>query len=567
MRASVSVLDVRTGRVIGEFERRDTPSRIDRLADSITFSLVRELSHTPQIGSVRLSALGTNSLGALKAFLQGEQYFRRSAWDSAEFWYEKALAIDSEFALANASMGEAYGWSHTNGDSLSVLYSLRAAQHNRGLAPRDSLLIVAESLAVALDQPGGDPHDLQHRRRMMAAAELAAQRYPDDPYVLYRLGDLRYHYAYGKELGLSIEKLIEAFDRAIAADSTFTPSYIHAIQLAYRLGGTEGGRRYLHRYIAQNPRDLDAEVARLVDRLTDPKQAGSGETAKRLAGASNDLLDRAAIALIVWPDSGQTAVRLDQMLSPSRRSEYARDADTTFQQFRVSRGLLFRGRAREAFAKTNAMSWQQGAIAYLGGYSPTEARQLFQAQVREKRGCPLCFYDYWASRSDVASLEWAQRMLDSAFRIRPDTIANMRRVFAAAYGQAYLALARHDSAAALRTLQALPDSLCATCYSYALTQAQLLEAQHRDREALEILSRPGLGASVYQTAMLLERARVAERLGERAIAVDGYLYVANAWAPGDPIFQPYVKEARAALKRLGGEGAPGLLANNPSGSR
>ena len=84
-----------------------------------------------------------------------------------------------------------------------------------------------------------------------------------------------------------------------------------------------------------------------------------------------------------------------------------------------------------------------------------------------------------------------------------------------------------------------------------------------DREALIVLSKTGLGASLYQNAMTLERARVAERLGERAIAIDGYLWIANAWAPGDSVFQPYVKEARAALKRMNAEGAAGLLVSGP----
>ena len=34
---------------------------------------------------------------------------------------------------------------------------------------------------------------------------------------------------------------------------------------------------------------------------------------------------------------------------------------------------------------------------------------------------------------------------------------------------------------------------------------------------------------------------------------DGYAFVAESWQHGDPFFQQYVSEARAALKRLSGE--------------
>ena len=54
----------------------------------------------------------------------------------------------------------------------------------------------------------------------------------------------------------------------------------------------------------------------------------------------------------------------------------------------------------------------------------------------------------------------------------------------------------------------------------------------------------------------LERARVNERLGNRANALAGYSFVAAVWMHADPELQPYVAEARAALKRLSTEPRP-----------
>lgn len=51
----------------------------------------------------------------------------------------------------------------------------------------------------------------------------------------------------------------------------------------------------------------------------------------------------------------------------------------------------------------------------------------------------------------------------------------------------------------------------------------------------------------------LERARVAERLGDREKAARDYQYVADVWRHADPELQPYVTEAREGLTRVAGE--------------
>ena len=51
----------------------------------------------------------------------------------------------------------------------------------------------------------------------------------------------------------------------------------------------------------------------------------------------------------------------------------------------------------------------------------------------------------------------------------------------------------------------------------------------------------------------LERARVAERLGEREMAARDYQYVMGVWRHADPQLQPYVAEAREGLMRVSGE--------------
>ena len=48
----------------------------------------------------------------------------------------------------------------------------------------------------------------------------------------------------------------------------------------------------------------------------------------------------------------------------------------------------------------------------------------------------------------------------------------------------------------------------------------------------------------------LERARLAEKMGERAVALREYRLVREAWREPDAVLMPYVREAEAGLERL-----------------
>jgi hypothetical protein len=51
----------------------------------------------------------------------------------------------------------------------------------------------------------------------------------------------------------------------------------------------------------------------------------------------------------------------------------------------------------------------------------------------------------------------------------------------------------------------------------------------------------------------LNRARVAERLGDRERAADLYQYVVDAWRHSDPELRSHVAAARDGLERLAAE--------------
>jgi hypothetical protein len=161
---------------------------------------------------------------------------------------------------------------------------------------------------------------------------------------------------------------------------------------------------------------------------------------------------------------------------------------------------------------------------------------------------------WWVGRRDTTSLALFQRrMREAAGRGGP--AANVRRAqyfYGAAGG--YLALARADTASAIRHFAALPDSVyCAlvSCTQEKLTAAVLLAARGEDRAAAAILDQwvpqNNGGLAVYG---LLIRARIAERLGDLPTARRAYRHVADSWRHADPELAKYVAEAQAGLARL-----------------
>ena len=305
VRLTVTALDVAEQRPLAELELRDAADRMDRLTDSLTVRLLRELGRTRRIEVFRTTSLGSTSLPALKAFLQGEQWFRRAAWDSALAYYEHAIALDSTFPLALRRAGQVLGWQRSAFDPLSLRLKLRAGALNHGLAPRDSLLVTSDSLhsTVFATMPLVDWSVV---RRAHAVAQELTSRYPDDVESWYTLGEARYHF--GSRVGSSPRQALEAFDRAIALDSSFAPAYIHPVELALWLEGPEAARRYARTYLALGPTGVSASGMELIGQVLEAGDTQPQRVRNLLREASPDVLDDALAAFRHFMDPGETAV-------------------------------------------------------------------------------------------------------------------------------------------------------------------------------------------------------------------------------------------------------------------
>jgi hypothetical protein len=165
-------------------------------------------------------------------------------------------------------------------------------------------------------------------------------------------------------------------------------------------------------------------------------------------------------------------------------------------------------------------------------------------------------YGFWAKDGDTAAIQTYLKVYAPSTRVRSDVEILRRRAKAAA-GRAFLALARRDTASALRQFRTMKDTVDECWYDNRIGFVQVLIAAKRYEEAATQLERRWPGTSgcddgFSDVMWTLDRARVFDRLGRRREAAANYAFVADAWKSADSELQIYVLESHAALARLRG---------------
>jgi eukaryotic-like serine/threonine-protein kinase len=562
-----TLLDVANGRSLDEWEVTDAADRMDRLVDSLTVRLLAGLGRSRPIGAVSLPGFRATSLSVLKAFLQGEQHFRRSEWDSALAYYKRAIDLDGTFAPALRRASSTLAWRDRAHSPEVLEYAARAGANNHGWPTRDSMLIAGESEFFSLmgsSMVEGVDSTLPSRvRHLFATAEHAVDLYPDDPDAWQDLGEAYTHF--GAYVRASYEEQLGAFDRAIALDSSYSPGYLHPIEISSAFGA-DAMRRYLRPYLALTRGEPGAESARLLEHLIDSTQ-GVTDPAALFRGFSDQSTMIAAFALGRLADSAERMVDLARYVASERSKpgmpgmadmmEHANMAARQLARALVSRGHLHAG--LEVLPRQElGVSRTFVEAALLGAVPAEQAAAVFRERTQEPFTPSFTArFPWWAAQRDTAFLRRANAWSDSVARGAQDPDIRVASSYVAAAALAYHALARRDTATAIERLTGLPDGGCPTCYLDQLTLAELLSERRRDREAWQILKADGASGTVIplpgEVLWALLQGRVAERLGQRDRAVRSYSWVADMWRNADPELRGYVREAQNGRARLLGE--------------
>lgn len=548
VRFRASLIDIKKDKVV-DFEGRD--STVEAAASALTRWALSVLGESHRIGAVRQSSFGSSSIDAMRAFLQGEQFFRRTSWDSASVAYTRAIGFDSTFAIALRRAAQVIGWQRSGSDSVATALRLRAGRANHGLSPRDSLLLVADSISASLASMAVDTLDWKKARRLFASVNEAAARYPDDPEVWYAVGEARFHHGFGSPVNVTERETLDAFDRSIALDSAFAPAYVHAIDLGFTLKGAEAGRRYTRAYLKLNPTDEEAEGIALVDAVAGSRDPGIVAGNDILDEASSDALMAGWYLIRRWPDSSGTAIKLLNSLARRSRSSPTYAADSLRLWNFMPLELAYRGRLSESYLALGKRPWRLFVeLALLGGIPADTATQTMRQWVTDSIPQAYFALPWLAKIRDTQSIQALVNR--AAVEQRSGNKVTQRSArYKSLSTRAYLALARGDTASAANQFAALPDTLCIACYIDRVTAARLLAAKGKDADALELLDqRLNTLITPIEILIAFERAPLEIKADRQRDAYESYKRVVDTWSDGDPALQPYVATAKREMSRL-----------------
>ncbi|MGK7312683.1 MAG: tetratricopeptide repeat protein [Candidatus Longimicrobiales bacterium M2_2A_002] len=556
VRLSADVYEVETGRRLDGASAEGRPDSLFGLVDGLSVDVARALieREDPDLSTLRLANITTESPEALRRFLEGESLYRRLAFREAIDAYERAVALDPEFALAYYRLGTARGWL-----ALPTAFDarLQAYEHRDRLPEREALLVEAEYRSRAGALPSG-----------VALLREGVRRFPDDPEIWYQLGDIYIHY--GPQLLVSPMEAGAALERAVELDPGFAPYGIHLVELTMVRGDSAEAARMLEReielagegvryvrshrllfdYIYGTDARRAAVVAGLdtlpdnIRRLLEAPIALDGEAGPRwfhLANAAcGDVVARLPtmnpyeLFRCMWIKSATGRIdevsRVGDVIERSGRPVMAAVLDFTFRQTGIDPDAPTT--SPDTILAASSVAAGEGIVnpdLFIAGIFALErGRPAVKDSIT---GVYLATADSLDARGDTLDARLVRGLargldgLEALTEERPDT-----------------ALDRLEQARELLAGSTGPENAFATLVVWPL--AELYERVGRDRKALALYESLWFAPQVGPA--LIRQAEIHERLGEPARADTLYARFLDLWSEADPE-HPLVQRAREAI--------------------
>ena len=155
VRLAADLYAVAGGERLGRAQVDGPADSILPLVDRLSVALLRDVWRSREpLPSLDLGSLTTDSIGALRAYLQGERYYRRFALDSALAQYTRAVEVDSTFALAHLRRALVIGWTGGYGSPASVQAADAGFRFAERLPPRSRRLLAGYQAFQEGSSPG-----------------------------------------------------------------------------------------------------------------------------------------------------------------------------------------------------------------------------------------------------------------------------------------------------------------------------------------------------------------------------------------------------------------------------
>jgi tetratricopeptide (TPR) repeat protein/tRNA A-37 threonylcarbamoyl transferase component Bud32 len=533
-----------------------TATTMFRMVDELA-ALVVAGAESGETGRLtRLAVATTDSLAALKLFLQSESRIRAGQFDSALVLLVRAVAIDTGFTLGWARLAEVAGYS----DRHDLLPAVRHAAGNLGrLSTRDSLLVAA---SVA---PGFE--------RTLAIYRQLLRRDSTDPGVWGLLGEFLIHNS--GATAYPFDSAEHAFQRAIAlGDSSWrninhlnwaagvagdSATYDAALELAIRRF-PDGFMTPIHRVeLAVLRHDSAGEVSAL-DALRAHDRLTIWGTAVRLATTGRARPAAAAARLLTTDEQPVNLRSLGHQLIATFAAAQGK--------WREARRALELAAALEPVGGTEIAAYLAAVPQLTVGREQLDSllrvleRQRIPASHAEEswvfpnQGAhdAITLYLQGLLAAQLGDAASASRRADQLVgRPRPDGLtvalaASLRARAAVDLGRPADALHELESARSIDDYMKGNGSPFYSLVADRALRADLLDRLARPAESLRWYRQLG-GTSLFDVAWLphslLRSADIHTRLGDPAAAAAELDRFLELWRDADPELQPLVAEARA----------------------
>lgn len=544
IRMAATVYDVATTRTVGVVQVDGPPDSMLALADRLgmqTLGVILEKDPS-QVPALDLAAITTQSLAALKSYLEGDGHYRRSEFRAASEAWERAARADTMFAMANLGLADAYAWS---GAYDLYVKNLARAKLLAARLPARARATVQMRWANYAQLP-----------EAVATIQAAISQYPDAADAWYELGEAYFHHNVAVMAGP--EETEAAFRKAAELQPTMAPYRAHLVDLAF-MWRPDSARiaREVEAYGRLAPAETLTRASRIAFALAfgggsvrDSARAALGTIDAESAAKLYDLLQHprfAEVRKLVFP---AIASRLDER----RKGEVIHS--------RLMNLAFMDGRLREELTILNDAATPVGlrfcGPLYLrtrGLPVPPHMLEVQRVAVRTDSaliarpaglGCAAAYAAWFGDWSQHAALVSRARTIAARALAAGDSGSARDWQRAARVAEAHGLWRRGRKADALRAFE---GTLRGDAGQESLWYVGLLALDLGKRDEAEHAFR-ALWSQRDAAPAHLQLARILERAGRLAEAREAYQFVAYAWRHADPELQPQVDEARQALARL-----------------
>lgn len=562
----------RSTEAVGEASAEGRAEDVFEVVDELAAQLLAEFGTGPAARARRIAAVSTSSLPALKAYLDGERAFRLGQYQNAVGALQRAVSIDTAYALAYYRLSVVAEYSTLA--ELAQEAAEKAFQHAGRLSNRDRRMLEA----FRAWRRGA------HREAERLYRSLVGS-YPDEVEAWFELGETLFHS--NPFHGYSFTEAWEPFGRVLYFDPDNTAAMYHMARIAAFEGRFADMDSLILRHNQLNPGgDRELEMLAL-QAFAKEDTSAADDVMARLRQASDVTVAFAVWDVATWTDNVQGALRLMGLMVDPSRSIEVRTA-----------GHAWRAHATLARGQWGAAQRELDQLAALNPAEALEYRALLNAHpflspeptelstLRERllsldpdavpgSENPSVFYNAHDDLHPVIR-EYLLGVLSALledFDSAEAHAADLEEIDGPDYSgttasdlaTGVRALALRESGRNAEALAALDGIGREIWYNVALASpfyAQTLERTLRAELLFELgrydeairwyanVTQTGPYEVAYRPVVQLRLAQIHERQGKPAEALDYYGRFVELWKDADPTLQARVQVAQRAIEAL-----------------